>query len=249
MKRIKLLSIIVPSYMQERTIIKNINLIEKSLDSIGINYEVIIVIDGLVDMTYEKINKIKRKKVKVFYYEENLGKGHAVRYGMLKAKGDVIGFIDAGFDINPTSISMLLNHMIWYNADIIVGSKLHPVSKVKYPFQRRVLSWGYRRFTHFLFGFKIKDTQVGIKLFKRKLVKDVFPRLLVKQFAFDVEILAVSYSRGYTRIYEAPVKLDFKGFSTISSKGFWSVIYHMVWDTLAVFYRVKVINYYDKIRK
>lgn len=245
MNHIRKLSIIVPSFKQEKTILKNIQTLEKAMSPIGVPYEIIIVIDGLVDNTHKKLVNINSKKIKVFYYEENIGKGFAVRYGMLKATGDVIGFIDAGFDIRPEGISMLLNHMLWYNADIIVGSKLHPVSKVEYPFLRKVLSWGYRTYTHILFGFKVKDTQVGIKLFKRKVVRDVFPRLLVKEFAFDVEILAVAYSRGYRRIYEAPIMLDFKGMSTIASKGFWNVIVKMMWDTMAVYYRLKLTNYYN----
>lgn len=249
MKRIKLLSIVVPAYKQEKTILKNIRALDDSLNEIGIPYEVIVVIDGETDNTNKKLKRIRRKHVTVHSRKENIGKGYTVRYGMLKAKGDVIGFIDAGFDINPTSISMLLNHMMWYNADIIVGSKLHPVSRVIYPIQRKILSWGYRTFTHILFGFKVKDTQVGVKLFKRKVVRDIFPRLLVKKFAFDVEMLAVAHSRGYKRIYEAPVKLDFKGASTISSTNFWRVVLHMLWDTVAVFYRLKLARYYDRIDK
>src|SRR5205085_11878020 len=109
---------------------------------------------------------------------------------------------------------MLLNHMEWYNADIIVGSKLHPVSKVNYPIYRTILSWGYRIFTSTLFGFRVRDTQVGLKFFKRKVVMDVLPRLVVKRFALDIEILAVAYSLGYKRIYEAPVKINFNLNST-----------------------------------
>lgn len=249
MSRIKKLSIVVPSFKQEKTILKNIKTLEKSISLMRIPYEIIIVIDGLVDNTHKKLKKINSRRIKIYSYEENIGKGFAVRYGMLKAKGDVIGFIDAGFDIEPEGISMLLNHMIWYNADIIVGSKLHPVSRIEYPFFRKILSWGYRTYTHTLFGFKVKDTQVGIKLFRRRVVRDVFPILLVKQFAFDIEILAVSYSLGYRRIYEAPIKLDFSGMSTIASKGFWNVILRMLWDTLAVYYRLNIIHYYTTINK
>jgi hypothetical protein len=154
--------------------------------------------------------------------------------------------MDAGLDIDPTGVSMLLNHMIWYDADIIVGSKMHPVSKVNYPFYRKILSWGYRTFTRLLFGFKLRDTQTGIKFYKLKVVKDVFPRLLVKNFAFDVEIFALAYALGYKRIYEAPIKLKFKGANTITSRTLWTVVFFMLWDTFSVFYRVRVIKYYRK---
>jgi glycosyltransferase involved in cell wall biosynthesis len=240
---IRLLSIVVPAYKQERTIIKDISTIDTVLRGLRYRYEIIVVVDGVIDKTLHKISKLKSQKIKVFSYQHNEGKGHAVRYGMLHAKGDVIGFIDAGMDIHPTGLSMLLNHLEWYDADIIVGSKLHPVSKVNYPLYRTVLSWVYRLFTSALFGFKVRDTQVGLKFFKRKVIRDVLPRLLVKHYAFDIEILAVSYALGYKRIYEAPVEISFKD-GSITSRNLWRISFLMLWDTLAVFYRLKILRYY-----
>ncbi len=240
-----LLSVVIPAYKQEKTIVRDIKNITETLDSIGYNYEVIIVVDGFDDKTHEKAKKCASRKVKVVGYKLNQGKGYAVRFGMLEAKGDVIGFIDSGMDIHPAGFMMLLNHMEWYNADIVVGSKLHPVSKVNYPFYRKILSRGYRLLTRVLFGFKVRDTQVGIKFFKRKVVQDVLPRLLVKRYAFDIEILAVAYALGYTRIYEAPVEINFKG-GSITSKNMWRIIFLMLWDTAAVFYRLRIIHYYTK---
>lgn len=247
--KIKLLSIIVPAYKQEKTITKDIKNIEKSLKELEYKYEIIIVVDGLVDNTFKKVLKLKSQTIKVAAYQKNQGKGHAVRYGMLQAKGNVIGFMDAGMDIHPTGFKMLLNHMDWYNADIIIGSKLHPVSKVNYPLNRKILSWGYRLLTATLFGFKIKDSQVGLKFLKRKVVRDVFPRLLVKSYAFDIEMLAVAHNLGYKRIYEAPVEIDFNYVGSIISTNLWKTIYFMLWDTFAVFYRIKILHYYIKKKK
>src|SRR6185369_1331506 len=117
-------------------IVKDIRSITKALKSLGVRYEIIIVVDGILDRTYNKALKYKSSSLKVIGYERNQGKGHAIRFGMLHAKGDVIGFIDAGMDIDTAGFKMLLNHMEWYNADVIVGSKLHPVSKVVYPLWR-----------------------------------------------------------------------------------------------------------------
>jgi len=245
--QINFLSVVIPAYRQEKTIVKDVKNIVKALDSLGYKYEIIVVVDGLVDNTYKNVLTIKSSKIKVISYEKNQGKGHAIRYGMLHAKGDIIGFIDSGMDIHPAGFTMLLSHMEWYNADVIVGSKLHPVSRVEYPFYRTVLSWGYRFLTRILFGFKIRDTQVGLKFFKSNVVHDVLPRLLVKRYAFDIEILAVSYALGYKRIFEAPVEIKFNpGNSTIMSTSLWRIVGLMIWDTAAVFYRLKILNYYDK---
>lgn len=243
-----LISVIVPAYKQEKLIQKNLLQIKNTLDQTRYNYEIIVVVDGMDDATYEKAKKVQSNKIKVFGYEKNCGKGYAIRFGMNKSQGHIVGFIDSGMDLNPNGLSLLLEHFEWYGADIIVGSKLHPVSKVNYPFQRRILSIGYRTLTSILFGLKVKDTQVGMKFFKRQVLKSVLPRLLVKTFAFDIELLAVAYHLGYKKIYEAPIELKFKNKSSIgtfTSDKFWKIILHMLWDTLAVFYRLKILRYYD----
>jgi glycosyltransferase involved in cell wall biosynthesis len=240
---INLLSVVIPAYKQQETIVRDIKNISKTLEKLGYKYEILIVVDGIVDKTFDKAQKLSSTKIKIYSYKENNGKGYAVKYGMLKAKGNIIGFLDAGMDINPSGLRMLLGHMEWYNADIIVGSKMHPVSQVNYPFYRKILTWGYRLLTATLFGFKVKDTQVGLKFFKKEVVQDVLPRLVVKKFAFDIEILAVAHALGYNRIYEAPVEIKFKN-GTINSTNFWKIILWMMLDTLAVFYRLRIIKYY-----
>ena len=246
MEKIKLLSLVVPAYKQEKTIVQDVKNLDKVLCLLPFKHEIIVIVDGFVDKTFENAKNLKNKNVKVFGYEKNKGKGFAIKYGVEKAKGDVIGFIDAGMDLDPSEISIMLNIMEWNNADIVIGSKLHPESKVKYPLGRKVLSWGYRTITHLLFGFKVKDTQVGFKLFRKKVAKDVFSRIIIKHFAFDVEVLAVAYKLGYKNIHESPIKLNFSKASSITSMNFWKIILRMLWDSMAVFYRLKILHYYDK---
>lgn len=245
---VKLLSLVVPAYKQEKTIAEDIKNLNRILYSLRFKYEILVVVDGFVDKTYDVLLKLKSEipNLEVLGYEENCGKGSAIKYGVEKAKGDIIGFIDAGMDIDPSELAIMLDLMDWNDADIILGSKLHPESKVNYPFSRRILSWGYRTLTKALFGFNVKDTQVGFKFFKKKVAKDVFSRIIVKRFAFDVEVLTVAYKLGYHKIFEAPVKIDFRGANSITSRNFWRVIYLMLWDTAAVFYRLKILHYYDK---
>lgn len=250
---IKLISIIVPCYRQEKTIVKDLKRIKGVLDKLRYPTELICVVDGKIDQTFEKASKFAKKysNVKTIGYETNKGKGYAVRFGMGQSHGDVIGFIDSGMDLNPNGLAILLEHFEWYDADIIVGSKRHPVSKVFYPWQRRILSIGYQILVWSFFGLKTRDTQVGMKFFKREVLEKVLPRLLVKRFAFDVEILAVSNYLGYSRIFEAPIDitLRFGGTSTITSQKFLRTVLAMLWDTSAVFYRLKILNYYSDKNK
>lgn len=239
-----MLSIIVPAYKQEKTIIDDLVQIKKILNSLPYESELILVVDGFLDKTYSEAKKIKDKNLKVLGYKKNKGKGFAVKYGMLRGKGDVIGFIDAGRDLDPAQLQIALGIMELKNADIVIGSKLHKDSSVNYPFVRKILSWGYRSLTHLLFGFDVRDTQVGLKIFKKEAAKKIFSKIIVKSYAFDVEVLAVAHYLGYRNIQESPVKLNFRGGSSITSSSLWRIILNMLWDTIAVYYRLRILNYY-----
>jgi dolichol-phosphate mannosyltransferase len=244
-KTTSLVSVIVPVFNQEKTIKKDLIKINKALKATRFDYEIIAVIDGKKeDDSFSQAKKLGLPKVKVVGYKKNQGKGYAVRYGMAQSRGDKIAFIDAGMDIDPNGISMILEHMEWYQADIIVGSKRHLASRVDYPLTREIMSRVYHRLVWLLFGFRVSDTQAGLKVFRRQVLKKVLPRMLVKRFAFDVELLAIAKSLGFDKIYEAPIKLDRKRFD-FSSTIEWSTASEMLWNTLAVFYRLKILRYYD----
>jgi len=243
------LSVIVPVYKQEKTIKKDLTDIDQVLKQIRYDYEIIAIIDGKKeDNSYKIAKKLKIPKLKVFGYQNNHGKGYAVRFGMAKTKGDYIAFIDAGMEIDPNGISLIIEHMEWYNADIIVGSKRHPASQIDYPIDRKIVSFGGHLIAKFLLGINIHDTQAGLKIFKRSVLIKVLPRLLIKRYAFDLEILSVANHLGFKKIYEAPIKLNYNFTSLTHATGF-KTIYNCLVDSLAVFYRLKIINYYDDKNK
>lgn len=240
-------SLVIPCFKQEKIIKENLRRVEGVLKGMSLDYEIIIVVDGKVDKTSQIVRRLakKNKKIKLFEHEKNYGKGYAVKFGIQKTRGDIVGFMDSGLDLDPQGISIALDYMRLHNADIVVGSKIHPDSEVNYPLYRGVISFGGRFITQFLFGFSILDTQVGLKIFKRKVAMDVFPRLLVKKFAFDIEMLAVANVLGYRRIYESPVKLTFRK-GSISYGKLLRVLPKTLWDTLAIFYRIKILQYYRR---
>ena len=84
--------------------------------------------------------------------------------------------------------------------DFAIGSKRHADSVVHYPRSRRIASWLYQQLNRVLFRLDVRDTQVGVKVFSRGVVDEVVPLLLVKQFAFDLELLAVATALGHGRI-------------------------------------------------
>lgn len=250
----KLLSVVVPAYKKEKVIEKQLMELKDILDQGRYKYEIICVVDGELDDTKKNAKKVARKhkgRVRVYGYLTNLGKGHAVRYGMAKAKGDIIGFIDAGVDLNPNGMAMMLEHFEWYDADAIIGSKRHQASKVYYPWQRKIISFVYQQFVRIFFGLNVRDTQVGMKFFRREVLEKVLPRMLVKQFAFDIELLSVAHYLGFERIFEAPVeiRMEIGQSSSVFSKGFIKTVFSMLWDTAAVFYRLRVLKYYSDENK
>lgn len=238
-----LLSVIVPTYKCP-TIVRDLKSITRYLDQLNRPYEVLCIVDGKAharDTTLQKARKARSTKVSVYSYPQNRGKGYAVRYGMARAKGGLIAFIDAGSDLHASGIGMALEHLKWYEADIIIGSKRHKASKVTYPFKRRVIStlaqWAIRLF----FGVRVSDTQTGLKLFRRQVLEQVLPRLVIKRFAFDLEILIVAHRLGFNRIYESPIELNYNFSSTING----SALYHSAVDFLAIIYRTYIIRHYD----
>ena len=235
----------MPAFRQEQTILEDIRALASALAETSYDYELIVVVDGEVDRTARRARRATTDHIRVLSYSQNQGKGHAVRHGMLQADGDVIGFMDAGGELPPKAISHLLTQLLEHRADMVVGSKRHPNSAVSYPLVRHAYSWGYQMLTRLLFGLNVRDTQVGLKLFRREVVDKALPLLLVKRFAFDIEFLAVAHTMGFKRLEEAPVTLQHNFSSTIDLQAVW----HMLWDTAAVFYRLRILNYYQRKAK
>jgi len=238
-----LLSVIVPAY-NCKTIVKDLSSIKLHLDILGKPYEIICVVDGRKtdkDNTYELAKKVAGPTVKIYSYKDNRGKGYAIRFGMARAKGGIIAFIDAGSDLNVKGLSLALEHMKWYGADIIIGSKRHKASKVSYPWQRKILSFIVQKATRLFFGLNVSDTQTGLKVFKREVLVKVLPRLVVKRWAFDLEILAAANRMGFKKIYESPIELNFNNASNIGM----SSIQNFAIDYLAILYRTYILRYYD----
>jgi glycosyltransferase involved in cell wall biosynthesis len=203
------LSIIIPAYNEGKHIYVNITRCMETFSSQELDYELILVDDGSTDNTRAEAKKIISPRLKVVGYSTNKGKGHAILYGLKYADGELVTFLDADLDLDPRQIDVFMDHMKRYNADVVIGSKRHPLTKIEfYPQSRRFFSAGYNILLKAIFGLSMSDTQAGFKLFKKEVLEVVAPKLLVKRFAFDVEILAYAHSSGY-KIVEAPLVMNF----------------------------------------
>ena len=159
---------------------------------------------------------------------------------MSQANGRYVAFIDADGDIGPEALRPFVALMSLYDPDIVLGSKRHPLSEVYYPPLRRFLSWGYHKLARLLFRVSVRDTQTGLKLIRRDVLAEVLPRMLEKRYAFDLELLVVARRLGYTRVFEAPVRIDYQFGSQVDPKA----AFRIFLDTLAIFYRRYILNTY-----
>lgn len=240
-----LLSVIMPAYNLGTTIAQNLRVVHELLEG-KLAFELIVVDDGSTDDTRAAILNVRGSlpKLRMVLLDRNAGKGHALRMGFDESRGSHIILLDADLDLPPWQIARLFARMKEAGTDIVIGSKRHPDSELSYPWRRQLMSNVYYLLIKLLFGMPLRDTQTGIKLFKRQALEWTFPRMLVKQFAFDIELLAIAHERGF-KIAEVPVRLQFKSVMGAAST---HAVKQIMMDTMAVFYRLRLLRYYQNIQ-
>jgi glycosyltransferase involved in cell wall biosynthesis len=243
-----MLSIVMPAYNEAHSIAENVCETVETMRGLGIDFEIVVVDDGSLDGTHTAaINALRAwpECVRIVRCRRNEGKGNALICGTAYSKGEYVAFLDADMDLHPEQLENFFAIMNARGADVVIGSKFHPQSKVEYPRLRRIYSFFYFMLVRSLFGLPVRDTQTGIKLFKREVLERVLPRVLVKRFAFDLELLANVHHFGY-RIVEAPVVVNFhRVCSRLRLPAVWNVFV----DTLAIFYRMRLLRYYDQPKR
>lgn len=240
-----MLSILMPAYNEANSIADNVCETVETMHALGVDFEIVVIDDGSFDGTHAAASNVLKtwpERVRVVRCARNEGKGNALICGAFYSKGDYVAFLDADMDLHPEQLARFLEIMETRKADAVIGSKFHPDSSVEYPRLRRVYSLMYYVLVRTLFGLPVRDTQTGIKLFKRPVLEHVLPRILVKRFAFDLELLANIHYFGY-RIVEAPVTVNFK---RVCSRLRFSAVWNVFLDTLAIFYRMRILRYYDR---
>jgi glycosyltransferase involved in cell wall biosynthesis len=235
------LSIVVPSFKQAPTIQRDLRELTVFLESLHKQFEIILVIDGDIDSTKQRVaGDPNLQHIHVIALEQNRGKGFALKTGFSSATGALVGFIDAGGDIEYSCLNLMINFMQFSNADIVIGSKRHPLSQVSYPLIRHMYSFGYQLINRLLFRMNIRDTQVGAKLFRKEALETILPKIKINKFAFDLELLVQAQIHGYTKIIESPVRITHRFQSTIST----FVVLETLQDTISLFFRTR-----NKIRR
>jgi len=174
----------------------------------GKSTEIIIVDDGSIDGTSEwaREQAVNNQIIRVVSYETNMGKGYAVKQGILNAKGESILFLDADGS-TPISDSNLVWPLLEGNhADLVIGSRRVDNSNVikEQSLARKCAGYFFGCFTRAFVVYGIQDTQCGFKAFRKDVAKSIFSTLSSPTAIFDIEILILA-ALSNLKIAQVPV--------------------------------------------
>ncbi len=195
------LSIIIPAYNEQHRIGPTLDEIDEFLAASLLSYEILVVDDGSSDGTVALVDEMARSMpaLRCLPTRPNRGKGHAVRVGMLAARGDIRVMCDADGSTPATEIPKIVNPIRLGQADIAIGSRYADGSSCdrKQPFYRRWWSRLANSVVQRVLVRGIRDTQCGFKAFSAAAAEAVFLRTRIDGWAFDLEALALARRLGF----------------------------------------------------
>jgi dolichyl-phosphate beta-glucosyltransferase len=207
------LSIIIPAYNESVRLGNTLNTVVRYLADNWASAELIVVDDGSSDNTAELSRKTLENsgqvRTSVISYKSNLGKGRAVRLGLLAARGDVALFSDADLSTPITETPKLVEPILRNECDLTFGSRAldRSLIGVHQPWRREQGGRIFNLVVRLATGLPFWDTQCGFKAFKMKVCRPLVEAATVDRFGFDVELLYLAYRAGL-RLKEIPVRWD-----------------------------------------
>ena len=239
------LSVIIPAYNEEKHIRKTVESVYQYLSGKNIEHEILVVNDGSTDKTNDIVRSVLPAipTLQLLNYEQNNGKGFVVRQGMLKAKGQYRLFTDAD---NATSIDHLEKMMPFFNQgyDVIIGSialKGSTVASGSEPLWRRIFGTMGNLFIQIMAVPGIQDTQRGFKIITAKAAQNIFSKMTIDRWGFDIEMLALARRFGY-KIKEVPITWKNNPNSHVKLNAYFQVLMETVkirWNLITGKYNVK----------
>ena len=205
------LSLCIPMYNEEKILSDTIKTVSSYMkENFDFEYEVIYINDGSKDHSLQIAEEAAEhdQNMRVVTYEENRGKGYAVRQGVLQSTGDIVIFTDCdlayGLDVIKEMYGLFESHPEW---DVIVGSrKKHPEGYEGYTKIRKIVSLTYIKILSIVGGVKLSDFQCGCKGFRGEIGRKIFSECIIDRFAFDLE--ALLYAQDFhAKFGEMPVKI------------------------------------------
>jgi len=188
---------IIPAYNEEEAIYHTIVSVDRYLKGFAASYEILVINDGSQDRTREYALQAMQNisSTTLIDTPRNMGKGYAVREGMLRAKGRYIFFIDADL-FHPLSTIQKMLPYLEGQYEMVIGSRAMSGLKGSFSFSfRHIAGRIFNLLVRFLLVKGFLDTQCGFKGFRYEVARELFPRITSKGFGFDVELLLLAQKR------------------------------------------------------
>jgi glycosyltransferase involved in cell wall biosynthesis len=196
------LSIIIPAYNEQATIIKILEKVgEQKIEAVEL--QVIVIDDGSKDKTVALLESRPELYSKLVKQTQNGGKGAAVKAGLAQADGDYILFQDADLEYDPADYPKLLEPVLRFDADVVMGSRMvgSSITRVSY-FWHKVGNWLITFFFNILNNTTFSDVYSCYLLYRRSLIDS--DKLTARGWDQHAEILTKSIAAG-TRFFEVPI--------------------------------------------
>jgi dolichyl-phosphate beta-glucosyltransferase len=203
------LSVIIPAYNEEALIAGTLDCVHTYLSARPESYEILVVDDGSQDKTVESVQKWRSHivaDVRVLSNPQNMGKGFSIRRGVMESRGAYLVFIDADLPYELSAIEDFLQ-ALKNGSDLAIGSRVLPGSEVKgVPVLRYVAGQVFSWMVQAVLFRGLPDTQCGFKSFTAVAAREIFQRVTIGGFGFDVEMLFIARKRKY-RVQPVPVHM------------------------------------------
>ncbi len=205
----KKLSVVIPMYNEEKIAADTVKTLDTYLSDIfpSRDYELVFVNDGSKDHTADTVRPLLSDTVRLAGYEQNRGKGCAVRTGVLAAQGDYILYTDCDLAYGTEIIETMYKTIVARGSDLVIGSRnISAEGYAGYTPLRRLMSKTYIALIRFLTGFHHSDSQCGFKCMTREAGHAIFSKCAIDGFAFDLEVLLLA-EKGKFTVSELAVKI------------------------------------------
>ncbi|MBZ5514119.1 MAG: glycosyltransferase family 2 protein [Acidobacteriia bacterium] len=203
------MSIVIPAYNEALRIGATLEKVRQYAETRSYPCELILVDDGSRDETPEILASFRERypKARILRHEPNRGKGFTVRRGALEARGELVLVTDADLSAPIEETNKLLAALETSGADAAVGSRAldRRLIGVHQPWRRELAGRVFNSLVRLFTGLKIRDTQCGLKLFRRSTTRRAFELQRVCGFGFDPEVLFLIERLG-GRVVEVPVR-------------------------------------------
>lgn len=182
----------------------------------GPGLEILVIDDGSRDDTYEQAQLFAhaRRNVRVHRLDRHRGKGAAIRAAIPLVRTDLVAYVDADLAFDRSSLEAVVRALD--DADVAVGNRRHegsyylvPVRLFWFLYRRHLLGLLFNAAVRAIFGLHLRDTQCGLKGYRRPFLQRMAPALSVDGFAIDVEILVLTSTMG-ARLAEVPVQVRYE---------------------------------------